>query len=119
MAFSLLGLMASMKEGVMQRQHKEHSAATPHARPAEERNPFKVSESQWRPDAEIRAEIHERLNADPLLDATGIFVSVSSGRVLIEGSVENDEAKRRDETHSRQVSGISGHDSNLCIRKPR
>ena len=104
----------------MQRQHKEDSASAPHKRPTgAERNPFKVSESRWRPDAEIRAEIHERLNEDPLLDASGIFVSVSSGRVLIEGSVENDEAKRRAETHSRQVSGISGHDSNLCIRKPR
>ncbi|MFS8110598.1 BON domain-containing protein [Rhizobium jaguaris] len=95
----------------MQRHHKEHSA--------EERNPFKLSETQWRPDAEIRAEIQERLNEDPLLDATSIFVSVSSGRVLIEGSVENHEAKRRAETHSRQVSGISGHDSNLCIRRLR
>jgi osmotically-inducible protein OsmY len=104
----------------MQRQHKAHRATTPPARPTEaERNPFKASESQWRPDAEIREDIRKRLKEDPLLDITGIFVSVSSGRVLIEGSVENDEAKRRAETHSRQVSGISGHDSNLCIRKPR
>ncbi|WP_234908316.1 BON domain-containing protein [Rhizobium rhizogenes] len=54
-----------------------------------------------------------------MLDAGGIFISVIGGRVLVEGSVENDEAKHRAETHSRQVSGISGHDSNLCIRKPQ
>ncbi|MDL2401944.1 BON domain-containing protein [Rhizobium mayense] len=96
----------------MQRHRKEHNAEIG-------RNPFKLSQTQWRPDAEILAEIHERLNGDPLLNAASIFVSVSSGRVLIEGSVENDESKRRAETHSRQVSGISGHDSNLCIRRPR
>ncbi|WFU11351.1 BON domain-containing protein (plasmid) [Rhizobium sp. CB3090] len=97
----------------MQRQHTSHASAK------SEQNPFKAPESQWRPDAEIRAEIQRRLSEDPLLDITGIFVSVSSGRVLLEGSVENDEVKRRIETHSRQVSGISGHDSNLCVRKPR
>ncbi|MDL2406118.1 BON domain-containing protein [Rhizobium calliandrae] len=96
----------------MQRRHKEHNAEA-------KRNPFKLSETQWRPDAEILAEIRERLKEDPLLDHASIFVSVSSGRVLIEGSVESDESKRRAETHSRQVSGISGHDSNLCIRRPR
>jgi osmotically-inducible protein OsmY len=48
------------------------------------------------------------LKEDLLLDAGGIFISVSGGRVLIEGSVETDEAKHRAETHSRQVSGISG-----------
>lgn len=94
----------------MQRQHPPHAST---------KNPFKASESQWRPDAEIRAEIQRKLSEDPLLDISGIFITVSSGRVLIEGSVENDEIKRRIETHSRQVSGISGHDSNLCIRKPR
>jgi osmotically-inducible protein OsmY len=97
----------------MQRHH------TPHASTSSEKNPFKASESQWRPDAEIRAEIQRRLSEDPLLDISGVFVTVSDGRVLLEGSVENDEVKRRIETHSRQVSGISGHDSNLCIRKPR
>jgi hypothetical protein len=112
MVFSLLRFMSQQRESVMRRKHKEHSAEAG-------RNPFKLSETQWRPDAEIRAEIQKSLNEDPLLDAASIFVSVSSGRVLIEGSVENDEAKRRAETHSRQVSGISGHDSNLCIRKPR
>ncbi|AVA25092.1 BON domain-containing protein [Rhizobium sp. NXC24] len=98
----------------MRRQPKTYASST-----KPEKNPFKASESQWRPDAEIRAEIHRKLSEDPLLDISGVFVTVNNGRVLIEGSVENDEAKGRVETHSRQVSGISGHDSNLCVRRPR
>jgi len=120
MALFRLILMAQRRKNIMQRHHKEHGASASHApSPETDRNPFNASASQRRPDADIRREIHERLNDDPLLDASGIFVSVSNGRVLIEGSVTNDEAKRRAEGHSRQVNGISGHDSNLSIRKPQ
>ncbi|KAA1180100.1 BON domain-containing protein [Rhizobium tropici] len=72
-----------------------------------------------RADAEIRAEIESRLKADGLLDTAGIFVTVSRGRVIIEGSVENHEAKQRAEAISRQAGGIVGHDSNLAVRKAR
>jgi osmotically-inducible protein OsmY len=120
MVLSRLSLMAQRRKNIMQRHHKEHGASTPHTpSPESDRSPFNASASQRRPDADIRREIHKRLNEDPLLDASGIFVSVSNGRVLVEGSVTNDEAKRRAEGHSRQVNGISGHDSNLSIRKPR
>lgn len=74
---------------------------------------------QERADAEIRAEIESRLKADGLLDTAGIFVTVSRGRVIIEGSVENHEAKQRAEAISRQAGGIVGHDSNLAMRKTR
>ena len=72
---------------------------------------------QERTDAEIRAEIEGWLKADQLLDEANIFVSVSRGRVIIEGSVENHEAKQRAEAISRQARGIIGHDSNLAVRK--
>lgn len=72
---------------------------------------------QERTDAEIRSEIEGRLQEDRLLDETSIFVTVSRGRVLIEGSVDNHEAKQRAEAISRQATGIVGHDSNLAIRK--
>ncbi|NTF46591.1 hypothetical protein A6U86_32835 [Rhizobium sp. AC27/96] len=72
---------------------------------------------QERTDAEIRADIESRLKADQLLDDTGIFVVVSRGRVVIEGSVENHEAKQRAEAISRQGDGIGGHDSNLVVRR--
>nr|WP_183872597.1 BON domain-containing protein [Rhizobium sp. BK491] len=70
-----------------------------------------------RTDVEIRTEIESRLKADQLLDETSIFVTVSHGRVVIEGSVENHEAKQRAEALSRQAGGIIGHDSNLAVRK--
>ncbi len=73
---------------------------------------------QERTDAEIRREIEGWLKADQLLDEASIFVSVSRGRVMIEGSVENHEAKQRAEAISRQARGIVGHDSNLAVRKP-
>lgn len=70
-----------------------------------------------RTDGEIRTEIESRLKADHLLDETSIFVAVSHGRVVIDGSVENHEAKQRAEAISRQAGGIIGHDSNLAVRK--
>ncbi|MGV1794041.1 BON domain-containing protein [Rhizobium sp. A37_96] len=72
-----------------------------------------------RADTEIRAEIESRLEADGLLDAVGIFVTVSCGRVVVEGSVENHEAKQRAEAIFRQTGGIVGHDSNLVVRNAR
>ncbi|TXI00156.1 MAG: BON domain-containing protein [Rhizobium sp.] len=72
--------------------------------------------TQERADAEIRAEIESRLKADQFLNEATIFVTVSHGRVIIEGSVENHEAKQRAEAISRQASGIVGHDSNLAVR---
>ncbi|MGY5776551.1 BON domain-containing protein [Rhizobium sp. LEGMi135b] len=73
--------------------------------------------TQERSDGEIRTEIEGRLKADRLLDEASIFVTVSRGRVIVEGSVENHEAKQRAEAISRQASGIVGHDSNLTVRK--
>ena len=72
---------------------------------------------QERTDAEIRLEIEGKLKADQLLREASIFVTVSRGRVVIEGSVENHEAKQRAEAISRQASGITGHDSNLAVRR--
>ncbi|NTJ63373.1 BON domain-containing protein [Agrobacterium rhizogenes] len=73
--------------------------------------------TQERTDVEIRTEIEGRLKADQLLNEASIFVTVSRGRVIVEGSVENHEAKQRAEAISRQASGIVGHDSNLAVRK--
>ncbi len=73
--------------------------------------------TQERTDGEIRSDIEGRLKADRLLNEASIFVTVSRGRVIIEGSVENHEAKQRAEAISRQASGIAGHDSNLTVRK--
>lgn len=70
-----------------------------------------------RTDEEIRTEIEGRLKADRLLNEASIFVTVSRGRVVVEGSVENHEAKQRAEAITRQASGIIGHDSNLTVRK--
>ncbi|MGZ9724296.1 BON domain-containing protein [Rhizobium miluonense] len=72
---------------------------------------------QERTDAEIRLEIEGKLKTDQLLREASIFVTVSRGRVVIEGSVENHEARQRAEAISRQASGITGHDSNLAVRK--
>lgn len=83
---------------------------------SEERSAAPYTSTPERTDVEIRTEIESKLKADQLLDETSIFVTVSNGRVVIDGSVENHEAKQRAETISRQASGIIGHDSNLAIR---
>ncbi|EEF26582.1 conserved hypothetical protein [Ricinus communis] len=80
--------------------------------------PARTSTStQERTDEQIRTEIEGRLKADRLLNEASIFVTVSRGRVIVDGSVENHEAKQRAEAISRQASGITGHDSNLTVRK--
>jgi osmotically-inducible protein OsmY len=84
-----------------------------------DRNPYRASGGPIRLDEDIRTEIQARLDEDPLVDARSIFVSVSNGRVLLQGSVGNYEEKRRAETSSRQVSGIVGNDSNLTARRSR
>lgn len=96
------------------------------SRPSDDRDLSAVSVTEeprapkhQRADAEIRAEIESRLEADGLLDAAGIFVTVSCGRVVVEGSVENHEAKQRAEAIFRQTDGIVGHDSNLVVRNAR
>lgn len=81
-------------------------------------NPYRASAvGPTRLDEDIRAEIQSKLDEDPLVDARTIFVAVSSGRVLLQGSAGNHEEKRRAETCSRQVAGIVAHDSNLTIRR--
>ena len=72
---------------------------------------------QARMDGEIRTEIEGRLKADRLLKQESIFVTVSRGRVIVEGSVENHEAKQRAEAISWQASRIVAPDSNLTVRK--
>lgn len=68
-------------------------------------------------DATIRREIERKLDADPMISIAGIFVSVSRGRVMIEGSVEDHEAKQRAEAICRQANGIVAHHTNLIVRK--
>ncbi|NLR97554.1 BON domain-containing protein [Rhizobium sp. P38BS-XIX] len=70
-----------------------------------------------RSDATIRKEIERQLDADPIINIAGIFVSVSRGRVMIEGSVEDHEAKQRAEAICRQANGIVSHHTNLIVRK--
>ncbi|MGG6892313.1 BON domain-containing protein [Rhizobium sp. BR 315] len=84
---------------------------------SEDRSLAPSTRMQARTDGEIRTEIEARLKADRLLKEESIFVTVSRGRVIVEGSVENHEAKQRAEAISRQASGIVAHDSNLTVRK--
>ncbi|NTJ63050.1 BON domain-containing protein [Agrobacterium rhizogenes] len=99
--------------------HRQQAANKISARIADLRTMPGSAPIRERTDAEIRAEITRKLEADGLLDAAGIFVTVSHGRVIIEGSVDNHEAKQRAEAISRQASGITGHDTNLAVRTRR
>lgn len=69
-----------------------------------------------RADADIRKEIEGRLHKDPSVNKASIFVTVSHGRVLIEGSVENYEVRQRAEVISRQSIGVTECDCNLVVR---
>lgn len=101
----------------MRGHHRARDAKQPGAPPMDA-NPYRAAAGgPTRRDEDIRAEIQARLDEDPIVNARSIFVSVSNGRVLLQGSVGNHEEKRRAETYSRQVAGIVGHDSNLSTRR--
>jgi hypothetical protein len=91
------------KKKAMRSHQNTRWAAEPSSTPVNP-NPYREATSTTRLDAAIRDEIRSKLDDDPLLNAVG--------------SVDTDEAKRRAETLSRQISGISGHDCNLALRRP-
>ena len=64
-----------------------------------------------RSDERIREDISDRLADDPGIDASGIELTVRDGEVMLTGSVDSRDARRRAEQVTEAVSGV-GHVQN-------
>jgi hypothetical protein len=66
-----------------------------------------------RSDERIREDVSDHLTDDPFLDARNIEVEVRSCEVILNGSVDSREDKRRAELIADQVSGVENVQNNL------
>ncbi len=65
-----------------------------------------------RTDAELKADLMERLDAIPAVNASNIDVTVDNGMVTLSGQVDTHQTRFQVERTARRVSGIRG----LAIR---
>ena len=68
-----------------------------------------------RSDDRIREDVCDRLSDDSFLDASGIDVKVNSSEVILTGTVERREDKRRAEDLVESISGVSNVQNNLRV----
>lgn len=69
-----------------------------------------------RQDERITEDVNERLTQDPHIDAEDIEVSVSSGEVTLEGTVEDRRSKRMVEDLVEQISGVKNVINHLRLK---
>ena len=72
-----------------------------------------------RSDDRIREDVCDRLSDDSFLDASGIDVKVSSSEVILTGTVERREDKRRAEDLVESISGVANVQNNLRVGNDR
>lgn len=68
-----------------------------------------------RSESRIREDVSDRLSDDHDLDASDIDVKVSGNEVILTGTVEDREAKRRAEDIAESVSGVSNVQNQLRV----
>jgi osmotically-inducible protein OsmY len=69
-----------------------------------------------RADERIRDDVNDRLTDDGWLDATEIEIKVTSGEVILTGTVNSREDKRRAEDVVEAVSGVKHVQNNLRVQ---
>lgn len=69
-----------------------------------------------RSDDRIREDVNDRLTDDWLIDATSITVTVQSGEVTLEGTVDSRDDKRRAEDVVESISGVRHVQNNLRVQ---
>jgi osmotically-inducible protein OsmY len=72
-----------------------------------------------RSDDRIREDVSDRLTDNPILDASDVEVSVSSGEVTLSGHVDSRYSKRLAEDIAEDVSGVRHVQNNLRVRENR
>jgi osmotically-inducible protein OsmY len=70
-----------------------------------------------RSDERIREDVSDRLTDDPLIDASGIEVTVSNAEVTLAGFVRERDDKRRAEDIAERISGVREVHNSLRLRR--
>ena len=61
-----------------------------------------------RTDADLKADLMERLDANPAIDASDIEVNVDRGMVVLSGKVDTHQTRFQVERAARSVHGMRG-----------
>lgn len=64
-------------------------------------------------DADLKADLMERLDAIPAVNASDIEVNVDNGMVTLSGQVDTHQARFQVERTARRVSGMRGLEINV------
>ncbi|MBD0287351.1 MAG: BON domain-containing protein [Flavisolibacter sp.] len=70
-----------------------------------------------RSDERILEDINDRLSDDPYVDASEIDVKVTNGDVVLSGTIDSKEAKRRAEDIAEAVSGVNNVENHLRVSR--
>lgn len=70
-----------------------------------------------RSDERIREDVSDRFYDDPYIDASDINIRVEGKEVILEGTVENKEAKRRAEYLAESIRGVKDVENRLKINR--
>jgi osmotically-inducible protein OsmY len=80
-------------------------------------NKGKGPRSYQRSDERIGEDINDRLSDDPFIDASDIEVNVRNGEVILTGTVESSETKRRAVDVGESVSGVRNVENRLRVKR--
>ena len=73
--------------------------------------------SYKRSDERVLEDVNDRLYLDPYIDASDIEVDVEKGDLILKGTVEDRDAKRRAEDIAETVPGVQNVENRLRVAK--
>lgn len=78
-----------------------------------------VPESPVLRDADIESNVNKSLTDDSQIGSLGITVTVTNGRVTLNGQVASADLKARAERLARAIRGVSGIDNKIIVAAPQ
>ena len=71
-----------------------------------------------RSDVDLKADLMERLDAIPALNASDIEINVDTGLVTLTGQVDTHQTRFQVERTARRISGVRGLEVNIRPNSP-
>ena len=71
-----------------------------------------------RSDADLKADLMERLDAIPAINASDIEVDVDNGLVILSGQVDTQQTRFQVERMARRIAGLRGLEINIKPAHP-
>lgn len=71
-----------------------------------------------RTDAELKADLMERLDAIPAVNASEIEIDVENGMVILSGEVDTNQTRFQVERTARRIAGMRGIEINIRPGQP-